>query len=747
MNVLSKNFLPILFLPILFFSFFSYKCYSAVIPQTNWSLHYVDSEELFGEDGAAVNSFDGNVNTFWHTEWYASDPPHPHEIQIDLGGVYDIDGFRYLPRQDGGVNGWIAQYEFYISTDGSDWGTPVATGTFVNDASEKEVAFSPVTGRFIRLRALSEVNGNPWTSMAELNVLGEISTGNQAPNGVIDIPAGDVTITVGQSIDFSGTGSDPDGDPLSFLWEFGAGSGISDSTQEDPGLKQFDNVGTFAVTFTVTDDKGLADPTPATRTVTVQSSGAVIPQTNWSLHYVDSEELFGEDGAAVNSFDGNVNTFWHTEWYASDPPHPHEIQIDLGGVYDIDGFRYLPRQDGGVNGWIAQYEFYISTDGSDWGTPVATGTFVNDASEKEVAFSPVTGRFIRLRALSEVNGNPWTSMAELNVLANCVVPSVVILEPDSNHLQTSPDLYVLVNACLAAGQGVKILLDGGLQSIEDYWSPYETTFEGVSLSEHTVDAFVIDENGGEVPGTWTHYQVWNVGIGDYYVAMGDSITEGYGDDNVSDDISNDERNSGGGYEPILNNLLTAVLGYPHTIINEGVGGTVSFDGASSIQAILEKHPDAQRFLVQYGTNDARPWLPVPSGLGLEPGDDGYPGSFKDNMQQIINAVNADGRETCLAKAPIALGDCNDPSVCVPYPDPDTGPRSILIKEYNEVVDELASDPSNQIDIIPPDFYAYFNYYDPTTGSYRYEIEYFDNLHPNGVGYRSMAEQWFESLTQ
>jgi len=117
------------------------------------------------------------------------------------------------------------------------------------------------------------------------------------------------------------------------------------------------------------------------------------------------------------------------------------------------------------------------------------------------------------------------------------------------------------------------------------------------------------------------------------------------------------------------------------------------------------------------------------------------------MQQIINAVNADGRETCLAKAPIALGDCNDPSVCVPYPDPDTGPRSILIKEYNEVVDELASDPSNQIDIIPPDFYAYFNYYDPTTGSYRYEIEYFDNLHPNGVGYRSMAEQWFESLTQ
>jgi lysophospholipase L1-like esterase len=454
--------------------------------------------------------------------------------------------------------------------------------------------------------------------------------------------------------------------------------------------------------------------------------------------------MVGEDGAAVNSFDGNVNTFWHTEWYASNPSHPHEIQIDLGGVYEIEGFRYLPRQNGDVNGRIAQYEFYISTDGSDWGASVATGTFANDAAEKEVTFSPVTGQFIRLRALSEVNGNPWTSVAELNLLGQCVVPSVVILEPESNRLQTSPDLYVLVNACLAGGQGVKISLDGGLESIEDYWSPYEITFEGVSLSEHIVDAFVIDENGEEVIGTWTHYYVTNVGIGDYCVAMGDSITDGEFDDDESDDISNDGRNSGGGYEPILNNLLTAALSYPHTIINEGVGGAVSFDGASSIHMLLEEHPDGQRFLVQYGTNDANPWLPVPSGLGLEPGGDGYPGTFKDNMQQIINAINVDGRETCLAKAPIALGDSYDSE---PYPDPDIGPRSVLIREYNEVVDELVSDPLNQIEIIPPDFYSYFNYYDSVTGSYRYEIEYSDNFHPNGQGYRSMAEQWFEALTQ
>ena len=244
--------------------------YAQTIPQTDWSLWYVDSEELIGEDGAAINAFDGDVNTFWHTEWLNSDPPLPHEIQIDLGQSYEIEGFRYLPRQDGGINGTIEEYEFYVSSDGSNWGDPVATGAFVNDTTEKEVLFPSVTGRYIRLRALTEVNGNPWTSVAEINVLGTPASGNYAPNGVIDTPTSNMTINVGEWVEFTGTGTDPDGDlPLSFLWQFGAGSGIADSTLEDPGLVQFNNPGTFTVTFTVTDALGLSDPTPAMCTVTV----------------------------------------------------------------------------------------------------------------------------------------------------------------------------------------------------------------------------------------------------------------------------------------------------------------------------------------------------------------------------------------------------------------------------------------------------------------------------------------------
>jgi hypothetical protein len=244
---------------------------SGAILQNDWSLVYVDSEELDAtENGAATNAFDNDDTTFWHTEWYLSHPAHPHEIQIDLGGSYYVDGFRYLPRQDGTPNGSIAQYEFYVSDSSSEWGTVVASGTFPSSTAQQEVRFTARAGRYIRLRALSDVTGGPWTSMAEIDVLGAPILSNQAPDGSIDQPVGDVSIEIGQTVSFSATGTDPDGDTsLTYLWNFGAGSGIADSTLEDPGVVQFNSAGVFTVTLTVTDSQSLADPSPATRVVTV----------------------------------------------------------------------------------------------------------------------------------------------------------------------------------------------------------------------------------------------------------------------------------------------------------------------------------------------------------------------------------------------------------------------------------------------------------------------------------------------
>lgn len=64
-------------------------------------------------------------------------------------------------------------YNFYVSDDGVDWGTAVHSGTFPGTKARKSVNFAtPVSGRFVKLEALREVNNKPWTSAAEIDIVG-----------------------------------------------------------------------------------------------------------------------------------------------------------------------------------------------------------------------------------------------------------------------------------------------------------------------------------------------------------------------------------------------------------------------------------------------------------------------------------------------------------------------------------------------------------------------------------------------
>lgn len=142
------------------------------LPPLGWSLVSVDSEETQGEDGHAVNAFDDSPSTFWHTQWQGAQPPPPHEIVIDLGARYSLTSMRYTPRQDGNQNGMVKDYEFYVSDSTSDWGTAVKAGTFGSAAQPTTVTFSAKPGRYIRFRAMSELNGKAYTAVAEIDVAG-----------------------------------------------------------------------------------------------------------------------------------------------------------------------------------------------------------------------------------------------------------------------------------------------------------------------------------------------------------------------------------------------------------------------------------------------------------------------------------------------------------------------------------------------------------------------------------------------
>lgn len=186
---------------------------------------------------------------------------------------------------------------------------------------------------------------------------------NQAPSATIDSP-GSQSINTGQSLNFQASDSDSDGSIASRKWTFG-GSGIPDSTDQDPGSKTFNNVGTFTVTYTVWDDDGASTSKSVTITVTIPPNQAPtlsgIPDKNINedsglnnnlvdLHSYHSD---ADDSAAASTFtiesqsaSGTVNCVVDGNRYVDCTPALNQVGsstivarvTDGGGLWNEDTF-------------------------------------------------------------------------------------------------------------------------------------------------------------------------------------------------------------------------------------------------------------------------------------------------------------------------------------------------------------------------------------------------------------------------
>ncbi|GHI85649.1 endo-alpha-N-acetylgalactosaminidase family protein [Streptomyces xanthophaeus] len=211
-------------------------------------------------------------------------------------------------------------------------------------------------------------------------------------------------------------------------YRFVTGSGATESAT---ALGQARTPTTFTRTFTAGADAwiGVRKVTPENShneadlvldDLTVDDLGPggggelLVPQGQMTVKAVDSQETAAENGSAANVLDGDPSTIWHTAWYTSTAPLPHEITLDLGAPYNVSALHYLPRQTQS-NGRIAGYQVFTSADGTAWTTAAASGTFTDTTAQQTASFPARTARYVRLRATSEVTGNPWTSVAELNV--------------------------------------------------------------------------------------------------------------------------------------------------------------------------------------------------------------------------------------------------------------------------------------------------------------------------------------------
>ena len=155
------------------------RVYSGLMP-IGWKVVSVDSEEITAANHTAARAIDGDSSTHWHTRFNA-DQRQPHSITVDMGRTNRINGFTYLPRQDGTPNGTVERYRFETSADAVNWTTNIASRTFANiqnNPSLQEVSFDTVDARYFRFTSLQAVSRSGWTSAAEISVLPASADGN-----------------------------------------------------------------------------------------------------------------------------------------------------------------------------------------------------------------------------------------------------------------------------------------------------------------------------------------------------------------------------------------------------------------------------------------------------------------------------------------------------------------------------------------------------------------------------------------
>jgi beta-galactosidase len=153
-----------------------------------------------------------------------------------------------------------------------------------------------------------------------------------------------------------------------------------------------------------------APPRPATSTVT--------RRTDHSRWRVVSCTSFQEgEGEPEQAIDGDPSTYWHSRWKTNPTRNPHALVIDFGTPLKIGAVVYSAREDM-ENGRVKAYEIFFSVDGKTWGRPAAAGRFENFSDEEQQAtlVRPVAARFMKFVVKSEVHGNTFAAIAELDIV-------------------------------------------------------------------------------------------------------------------------------------------------------------------------------------------------------------------------------------------------------------------------------------------------------------------------------------------
>jgi len=191
---------------------------------------------------------------------------------------------------------------------------------------------------------------------------------NEAPQAAI--AGGNVTVEFGEAVFLDGSGSsDGDGTLVSWQWDLGDGTSATGSSL----THTYSYDGTYAVTLTVTDDRGTTDS--ASVTVTVNPLPNVAPTADGgadqNLTYDAADTLINLDGSGSGDSDGTLaSVLWS---FTALPPGSVLTDGDIAGRNGLTpSFDIAGESDAAAANGSLTYELTLTVTDNDGATDTDT---------------------------------------------------------------------------------------------------------------------------------------------------------------------------------------------------------------------------------------------------------------------------------------------------------------------------------------------------------------------------------------
>ncbi len=109
-------------------------------------------------------------------------------------------------------------------------------------------------------------------------------------------------------------------------------------------------------------------------------------------------------------------------WISADTPYPHELVVDMGTSWTIEGFVYTPPEDREHSfGAVSHYRFFVGNSADQVNQLVAEGSFdniINNPLPQTIRLDvPVLARYFRFVAVESAQSTRFACVKSLDVMA------------------------------------------------------------------------------------------------------------------------------------------------------------------------------------------------------------------------------------------------------------------------------------------------------------------------------------------